>query len=120
MPVIYQTTVEEIGDQVDSFLDEGMFILFGSGAPDALKDYCYIVEITASTDVIQPGQQLRLGDEPFTITAVGEVARQNLDGLGHITVVFNGATVADMHGSIYVEAKAPPKLTAGTVITIQT
>jgi PTS system glucitol/sorbitol-specific IIA component len=119
MPVIYQTKVEEIGDQVNSFLDEGMFILFGEGAPDALKDYCYIVDITASTGVIEPGQHLHLGDELFAITAVGEVARQNLDGLGHITVVFNGATEADMHGSVYVEAKAPPRLTVGTVITIE-
>ena len=119
MPVIYHTFVGEIGDAVDSFLDEGMFILFGQGAPDALKDYCYIVDVTASTGAIVAGQSLRLDDESYTITAVGEVARQNLDGLGHITVVFNGATNAKMHGSVYVETATPPKLSVGSVITIE-
>ena len=119
MPVIYQTTVGEIGDQVDSFLGEGMFILFGKGAPATLKDYCYIVDVEASTAAIEPGQSLHLDDEEFTITAVGDVARQNLDGLGHITVVFNGATSAKMHGSVYVETATPPKLQVGSVITIQ-
>lgn len=119
MPVIYQTTVEEIGAEVDSFLEGGMFILFGKGAPDALRDYCYIVNINESTGVIEPGQKLHLGGEEFTITAVGDIARKNLDTLGHITVVFNGATKADMHGSVYVEARTPPKLTIGTVIKIE-
>jgi glucitol/sorbitol PTS system EIIA component len=119
MPVIYHTVVGEIGDAVESFLDEGMFILFGQGAPDTLKDYCYIVDVTASTGDILAGQSLRLDDESYTITAVGEVARQNLDGLGHITVVFNGATEAKMHGSVYVETAKPPKLTVGSVIAIE-
>lgn len=119
MSVIYSTTVGEIGDEVDSFLGEGMFILFGQGAPDTLKDYCYIVDVNASTAAIEPGQHLHLDDEFFRITAVGDVARQNLDGLGHITVVFNGATEARMHGSVYVEAGTPPKLHVGSVITIQ-
>lgn len=119
MSVIYQTTVGEIGDEVESFLGEGMFILFGQGAPAALKDYCYIVDVNASTAAIEPGQYLSLDEELFTITAVGEVARQNLDGLGHITVVFNGATEARMHGSVYVETATPPKLRVGSVITIQ-
>jgi PTS system glucitol/sorbitol-specific IIA component len=119
MNVIYRTRVGEIGDAVDSFLDEGMFILFGQGAPDALKDYCYIVDVTASADAIVAGQYLHLDDKAFTITAVGNVARQNLDDLGHITVVFNGATEAKMHGSVYVEAAKPPKLRIGSVITIE-
>lgn len=119
MPVIYQTQIEEVGAQVNSFLDSGMFILFGSGAPEALKEYCYIVDIVASTGEIEPGQRLMLGDRPFKITAVGSVARKNLEGLGHITVVFNGSTTADMQGSVYVEAGAPPELSVGTVIAIE-
>ena len=35
------------------------------------------------------------------------------------TVVFNGATSADMHGSVYVENKKPPKLSVGSVISIE-
>lgn len=119
MPVIYQTKIEEIGDEVDAFLGDGMFILFGKGAPDELKDYCFIIEIVACTGVIEAGQRLHLGDESFLITAVGEVARMNLDSLGHITVVFNGATTAAMHGSVYVEARKPPKVSVGSIIAIE-
>ena len=36
---IFQTSVYELGDQVDAFYDEGMFVLFGENVPDTLKDF---------------------------------------------------------------------------------
>ena len=38
--VIFQTEIIELGEQVDAFFEEGMFVLFGENAPDALKDFC--------------------------------------------------------------------------------
>ena len=42
---------------------------------------------------------------PFKITAVGDVAERNLASLGHITVLFNGATQSPLPGTICVEQK---------------
>ena len=43
MGVIYENEVKGIGDMVEAFKDEGMFILFGDNAPDTLKDFCYTI-----------------------------------------------------------------------------
>ena len=98
---IFQTSVYELGDQVDAFYDEGMFVLFGENVPDTLKDFCHFI-----------------GAE-FKISAVGEIAQSNLETLGHLTVVFSGAAEAGLPGSICVEAKPMPKLKVGSEIEIK-
>ena len=42
---IFQTSVYELGDQVDAFYDEGMFVLFGENVPDTLKDFCHFIDV---------------------------------------------------------------------------
>lgn len=37
---IFQTEIIELGEQVDAFFEEGMFVLFGDNVPDTLKDFC--------------------------------------------------------------------------------
>ena len=34
---IFQTEIIELGEQVDAFFEEGMFVLFGDNVPDTLK-----------------------------------------------------------------------------------
>lgn len=118
MKTIYENTIIGLGALVDSFQDEGMFITFGDQAPDTLKDFCYSVDVKAVEGDILPGQTLVIDGEEFKITAVGEIAKRNLESLGHITVVFSGAAEADLTGSICVEAKTMPKLKEGSVIRI--
>ncbi len=36
---IFQTEIIELGEQVDAFFEEGMFVLFGDNVPDTLKDF---------------------------------------------------------------------------------
>lgn len=103
------------------FREQNMIILFGSEAPDNLKDFCYIIERTDVAGDIVPGQQLVIDGNHYPITAVGEVAQKNLGALGHISLVFNGATEAELGGTIYVDlANHPfPTLGKGDVITIE-
>ena len=44
--MLYQTTIKGMGDQVEAFVGEGIFVTFGDNAPDTLKDFCYSVEVT--------------------------------------------------------------------------
>jgi len=55
---------------------------------------------------------------PFKITAVGDVAERNLASLGHITVLFNGATQSPLPGTICVEQKEIPDLKVGSELSI--
>ena len=118
MSVIYENQVVGMGECVEEFKDEGIFIMFGDNAPDELKDYCYSVSVQPINGKIMPGQILSVDDSRYTITAVGPEAPVTLAGLGHCTVNFSGSTEVELPGTIYVENKPMPHLEIGTVIRI--
>ena len=119
MTVIYENQIKNIGSLVETFEGEEMFILFGDNAPDTLKDFCYTIDIKPVNNTIEVGHILDIDSNEFEITAIGDVAEKNLVGLGHVTVVFDGATVASLPGSIYVKGNGVPKLTIGSTLTIK-
>ena len=41
---VFQTEIFELGEQVDAFFEEGMFVLFGDNVPDTLKDFCHFID----------------------------------------------------------------------------
>ena len=92
---IFQTEIIELGEQVDAFFEEGMFVLFGDNVPDTLKDFCHFIDQKKVDGTIKKG-----------------------DKLGHLTVVFSGAKEAGLPGSICVEAKPMPKLAIGSKLSI--
>lgn len=116
---IYENKVTDLGNQVEAFMDEGMFILFGENAPDTLKDFCYTMSIIPVDGTLTPGQKLIIDDVSYEITAVGSLAQKNLEALGHLTIVFNDAAEAGLPGSICVEAKPVPTLVIGSEIIIE-
>ncbi|WP_313631115.1 PTS glucitol/sorbitol transporter subunit IIA [Enterococcus devriesei] len=117
--MIYETQVTKIGPEAEMFQAEGMFIFFGDEAPDTLADYCYNIDLIPSTGEILPGMNFFFDDQVFEITAVGDVVKKNLDDLGHITLRFDGSTLAELPGTLYVEEKTMPTIQIGTRIGIQ-
>lgn len=115
---IFQTEIIELGEQVDAFFEEGMFVLFGENVPDTLKDFCHFIDQKKVEGTIKKGDKLVVDQKEYLITAVGDIAQSNLETLGHLTVVFSGAKEAGLPGSICVEAKPMPKLTIGSKISI--
>lgn len=119
MSVIYKNVIKNIGSLVESFEGGEMFILFGDNAPDTLKDFCYTIDITPVNQSIEVGHILAIDGNEYKITALGDVAEKNLESLGHVTVVFDGATKASLPGSIYVQKSSVPKLSVGSEILIK-
>lgn len=117
--VIFHTEVIEFGEQVEAFFEEGMFVLFGENVPDTLKDFCYFIDSKDVDGTMKAGDRLIIDGNSYEITSVGEIAQKNLENLGHLTVVFNGAKEAGLPGSICVEAKPMPKLIMGSKISIE-
>ena len=109
---IFQTEIIELGEQVDAFFEEGMFVLFGDNVPDTLKDFCHFIDQKKVDGTIKKGDKLVVDQKEYLITAVGDIAQSNL------TVVFSGAKEAGLPGSICVEAKPMPKLAIGSKISI--
>lgn len=120
MSVIYKNIVKNIGSLVESFEGEEMFILFGDNAPDTLKDFCYCIDLKKVEEEIKPGQFVVIDGAKFKITALGDIAQRNLESLGHVTISFDGSTVATLPGTINVEKADMPKLDVGTQISIVT
>lgn len=115
---IFQTEIIELGEQVDAFFEEGMFVLFGENVPDTLKDFCHFIDQKKVDGTIKKGDKLVVDQKEYLITAVGDIAQSNLETLGHLTVVFSGAKEAGLPGSICVEAKPMPKLAVGSKLSI--
>lgn len=95
MTVIYQTTITHIGACATMALEEQMLITFREGAPADIEEYCFIHNHGELAGTLQPGAELQLGEQRYPVTAVGEVAEQNLRELGHITLRFDGHREAE-------------------------
>ena len=120
MTEIYRTTVKDAGPEATAFIGQGMFVTFGEDAPEALREFCFIIDAAAQTSQdIEVGQELVLDGQPYPITAVGDVVRKNLDQLGHVTVNVDGADKAKMHGAIHVSGPTMPQLDVGSTVVIQ-
>lgn len=113
---IYQATISTIGQFATDVLADGMLIIFKNGAPDALADYCFCHTHSELKQDLIIGQILILGSQKYPITAVGEVATQNLRELGHITIRFDSNPSAELPGTIHVAGITPHKLTIGDEI----
>jgi PTS system glucitol/sorbitol-specific IIA component len=120
MTEIYRTTVQDAGPMAQTFVAEGLFVTFGTNAPDALREFCYIVDVTRTTAELAPGQRFTVDGRSFPITAVGDVAQRNLESLGHITVNIDGDTEPKLPGAIHIRCDGPaPAITVGSVLTIE-
>ncbi|WP_392565866.1 PTS glucitol/sorbitol transporter subunit IIA [Utexia brackfieldae] len=116
--IIYQSTITQIGELAQDIVADGMLITFKQGAPADLVDYCFIHSHDKLRDELRIGQILRLGEQDYIVTAVGDVATTNLRELGHITLRFDGATIAELPGCVHVQGTLPIDLSAGHQITL--
>lgn len=103
--IIFETKIKDIGNEATEFLGENMIILFGSPIPPELKDFCFETQINEVIEPISAGMYLKIDNETYTITAVGDEVQANLANLGHITIKFDSSTVAKLPGTLYVEKK---------------
>ncbi|ALX96266.1 PTS glucitol/sorbitol transporter subunit IIA [Serratia fonticola] len=116
MSTIFQTTITQIGGCARDALLDNMLITFREGAPADIEEYCFIHQHGATAGELQTGGVMELGDRRYPITAVGEVATQNLRELGHITVRFDGETQAEFPGTIHVTGSTPADIPLGSTL----
>ena len=65
---IFQTEIIELGEQVDAFFEEGMFVLFGDNVPDTLKDFCHFIDQKKVDGTIKKGDKLVVDQKEYLIT----------------------------------------------------
>ena len=115
----YETTVTAVGEQVAEFIDHGLLIWFAEGAPEELHFFTVLHRPTVTTGGVRPGDLVRIDDKAFRVTAVGEVANDNMVNLGHIDMKANGASEAPLPGDLCLEELPLPEPRPGTMLVIE-
>ena len=115
----YATTVTAVGEQVAEFVGQGILIWFAEGAPEELHFFTVLHRPTVTTGGLRPGDLVRIDDKAFRITAVGDVANENMVNLGHMDLKANGAAEAPLPGDICLEELPLPEPRPGTTLVIE-
>jgi PTS system glucitol/sorbitol-specific IIA component len=115
----YAATVTAVGEQVPEFIGQGLLIWFAEGAPEELHFFTVLHRPTVTTGGVRPGDLVRIDDKAFRVTAVGEVANDNMVNLGHIDMKANGASEAPLPGDLCLEELPLPEPRPGTVLVIE-
>lgn len=114
----YKAHFTQIGPMVSEFLEHNILVIFGASAPDELAEFAVIHDGEELVAPIQAGDTVLIGDEPFKVLAVGEVANINLANLGHLVLKCNGQDAPEMPGDVCLENKPLPPITVGTTLVI--
>jgi PTS system glucitol/sorbitol-specific IIA component len=115
----YAATVTAVGEQVPEFIGQGLLIWFAEGAPEELHFFTVLHRPTVTTGGVRPGDLVRIDDKAFQVTAVGEVANDNMVNLGHIDMKANGASEAPLPGDLCLEELPLPEPRPGTTLVIE-
>lgn len=102
----YYTKITDLGAEALEFrTSENLefIIIFNETAPSELREISVIQELTELKDVPEVGDQFIIGDNQFSITAVGEEAIHTLRTLGHCTISFKGLSEVERPGIIEVK-----------------
>ncbi len=115
----FETRVVAVGGKVEEFVRAGILVLFEAGAPEELAEFSVLHEATVNEAGVEPGDVLRLRDEVYGVLAVGSVANQNLQSLGHLVIKANGREEPELPGDVCVEAKPLQRPEVGDEIRIE-
>jgi PTS system glucitol/sorbitol-specific IIA component len=115
----YAATVTAVGEQVPEFIGQGLLIWFAEGAPEELHFFTVLHRPTVTAGGVRPGDLVRIDDKAFRVTAVGEVANDNMVNLGHIDMKANGASEAPLPGDLCLEELPLPEPRPGTMLVIE-
>lgn len=116
MKPLFHSTIVQIGDLVNDFLQESTLILFDHDVPAELHDMAVLHTKSESTEPVQAGDYLCIGEHRWRVTSVGDRANETLLSIGHCTLKADGSTEAQLPGMIHLEAAPFPPLTVGSVL----
>lgn len=119
MKTLYQSEIIQIGEFAQEALQDNMLITFKQGVPKDLADYCFVHTHSELRADMQVGDWVSFAEKNYIITALGDVANQNLRELGHVTWRFDGARVAEYPGSVHLQGEAPQKMPLNSTLSIK-
>lgn len=104
----YHSEIVGWGKEALCFLadkDMNFVILFNEGAPKELAEISILHTKAPLLTELAVGDTLMLCGKVFTITAIGDEARETFRELGHCTLSFQGGGEAERPGCIMLEGE---------------
>ncbi|MGB3414509.1 MAG: PTS glucitol/sorbitol transporter subunit IIA [Microbacteriaceae bacterium] len=102
MTELWAATVTSVGVDAQEMRDAGVIILFGDPVPPALAEVSIVhAGGSAPSRAISAGDTFTIDDSVVQVTAVGEIANENLSELGHIVVYLNPAEDKILPGAVH-------------------
>jgi PTS system glucitol/sorbitol-specific IIA component len=115
---IYQSEIVHIGVQAELFLNEGIVVFFGDNAPEELKDFAVLHKLNKISGEIVVGSTIQLSGSNLQVTAVGHVANENFQNLGHLVLKLDSATEAALPGDVSCSYDTKPEVKIGDSLKI--
>ncbi|ASZ08330.1 MULTISPECIES: PTS glucitol/sorbitol transporter subunit IIA [Enterococcus] len=115
-----QANVVEIGPEAINE-KEPMLILFNNTATTTLRNYSIIQEfLNKEPFKLESGKTIRFDEQEYTIEHVGTTANQNLETVGHVTLVFDEHQPENtIVNGVYLNPYQLPEIHLGTQIYYQ-
>lgn len=114
----YSTVVTRVGALVPDFVEKGILIFFGEGAPAELHEFSVLHEPEVTSGGLAAGDVVELDGHAFPVLAVGAVANDNLVNIGHVDLKFNGETTPPLPGDVCLPRQTPPMLRPGSTFRV--
>jgi len=115
----YKAEITEIGEMALDFLADKMIIIFNDNAPAELAEISVLHTIEEVEQDIHVGDRIRISDEEYIVTAVGEEANKTFRQLGHCTLKFSGKSEAELPGHVELKGSGIPDIKIGDAIEIE-
>lgn len=115
---IYELSVTAIGPLIDEFTEAGVWVFFHETAPEELAEFALLHAAPPPREPIQPGQQIEIDRQRYTITGVGTLANANIRELGHMVLRANGVAAPELPGEVCIEARPLPQPQIGMAVRI--
>ena len=114
----YKSKVTALGEMVAEFLADNLVIIFNDNAPSQMAECSVLHTIEKMNGIIEIGDQITIGKNVFSVTAVGEEANKTFLELGHCTLRFTGNDCVQLGGEVELKGNGTPEIEIGDVITI--
>lgn len=119
----YHSKIVGWGEEAMFFLadkESNFLILFNEDAPKELAEISVLHTKSPLLVELAVGDTLMICGKVFTITAIGDEAKETFRQLGHCTISFNGGDEPERPGCIMVEGEdiAPEDIVEGGTIEI--
>lgn len=116
----YQSKVTGIGELAFELLEvNDSLIIFNDNAPPELAEISVLHSIEEIKEEIKVGDTLQIGNQTYTITAIGDEAIHTLKELGHCTLKFSGKEEVDLPGQIELSGSGKPDVKIGDMIVLR-